>query len=142
ALAVGLAPAARSRAAGPDDAAAVAIARAAADGPATELDVTLDPGGRRVAGHARLRVVNDGPDPMPAVTLWLYPNTLGERAAALNDINFHWMYPGGFSPGAIEIANLRVDGAGTVVTFHDVPLVGRRALARVALPAPLSPGRA
>ena len=79
---------------------------------------------------------------MPAVTLWLYPNTLGERAAALNDINFHWMYPGGFSPGAIEIANLRVDGAATVVTFHDVPLVGRRAFARVALPAPLSPGRA
>jgi len=138
-----LAPAAAPRRAraGPDYAAATA-AQAAAEGPATELDATLDPDGRRIHGHARLRIVNDGPGPITAVNLWLYPNVLAVRAPALNDVRFHWIYPGGFSPGAMEIANARVDGAPAQLALHDVPDIGRRVLAEVALAAPVAPGGA
>jgi hypothetical protein len=76
------------------------------------------------------------------VKLWLYPNTLTERSPALNDVRFHWLYPGGFSPADIEIANLRIDGAPAPVTVHDIPLVGRRALAAAPLARPLAPGQA
>jgi hypothetical protein len=111
-------------------------------GPATDLDVTLDPEGRRIAGHARLRIVNDGAEPMSEVDLWLYPNVLGERGSGLNDVSFHWLYPGGFSPGAIEVSNLRIDGAPAAVTVHDVDFVGPRALATAPLAAPIAPGGA
>jgi len=104
--------------------------------------VTFDPDARRISGHARLRIVNDGPDPVSDVKLWLYPNALAERSPTLNDVRFHWLYPGGFSPAGIELSNLRVDGVPTPVAIHDVPLVGRRAIARVALAAPLAPGQA
>jgi hypothetical protein len=62
-VAAALAGAPRPAAAAPEYAAA-AVAQAATAGPATELDVALDPDARRIAGHARLRVVNDGPAPM------------------------------------------------------------------------------
>ena len=104
--------------------------------------MTFDPDARRISGHARLRIVNDGPDPVSDVKLWLYPNALAERSPTLNDVRFHWLYPGGFSPAGIELSNLRVDGVPTPVAIHDVPLVGRRAIARVALAAPLAPGQA
>jgi hypothetical protein len=67
---------------------------------------------------------------------------LAERSRALNDVSFHWLYPGGFSPGAIEISNLRVDGAPTTVTVRDVDFVGPRALATASLAAPLPRGSA
>ena len=112
-------------------------------GPATDLDVTLDPDARRISGHARLRIVNDGPDPVSDVKLWLYPNVLAERSPALNDVRFHWLYPGGFSPAGIELCERRASTAcRRPVAIHDVPVVGRRALARAALAAPLAPGHA
>jgi hypothetical protein len=77
-----------------------------------------------------------------AVSLWLYPNVLAVRAPALNDVSFHWLYPGGFSPGGIEIANLRVDGVPAQVEIFDLDFVGRRVLALAPLAAPLAPGRA
>src|SRR5262249_11572957 len=126
--------------------AAVSLALAAAvgtvEGPATELDVTLDPGARRISGHARLRVVNDGPEPMRSVKLWLYPNTLEFRARFLNDVNFHWLYPGGMSPASMDVSNLRIDDLPTAVTITDVEFVGRRAMAYAELAAPLAPGGA
>jgi len=104
--------------------------------------VTLDPGGRRITGHARLRVVNDNPEPMRSVMLWLYPNTLAFRARFLNDVNFHWLYPGGLSPASMDVSNLRVDGRPTPVQVEDVDFVGHRAMAFADLPAPLPPGGA
>jgi hypothetical protein len=104
--------------------------------------VTLDPDARRIAGHARLRIVNEGPNRVSHVNLWLYPNTLAWRAWFLNDVNFHWLYPGGLSPAAIDISNVRVDGAPAAVEIFDVERVGRRAIAQVALAAPLPNGRA
>ena len=133
---------ARRRAVAAPGYAAVSVAQAAAEGPATDLEATLDPRGRRISGHARLRIVNDSGAPLTAVNLWLYPNVLAERSPALNDVRFHWLYPGGFSPGGIELANARVDGAPARFAVHDVADVGRRALAEVALAAPLAPGGA
>jgi hypothetical protein len=141
ALAAGLALAPRAAAAGPDYAAET-VARAAAEGPATELDVTLDSRARRISGHARLRIVNDGGDPMTVVNLWLYPNVLAKRWAALNDVKFHWLYPGGFSPAGIEISNARADGVPAPMQIMDYQLVGERAMAQVTLAAPLPQGHA
>ena len=61
---------------------AVVVAQAAAPTPtpATELDVTLDPDARCIWGYARLRVVNDRPEPISSLAFWLYPNALGKRS--------------------------------------------------------------
>ena len=135
-----LAPARRLAAAGPVPAAAV-VAQAVADGPATDLDVTLDPRARRIRGHARLRIVNEAAAPLTTVHLWLYPNALAQRSYALNDVRFHWLYPGGFSPGGIEISNLTVDGLPAPVELVEPYGIGPRSLAVVKLATPLPPGR-
>jgi hypothetical protein len=133
------------------DAAAIALGLLLASGaraatpplaePGVAVDVTLDPGASQVSGHARLRVVNDGGTTVLDLPLWLYPNHLATRAAALGDVNYHWLYPGWFSPAGMEIRNLRVDGAASPFTIEDTP-AGARTIARVGLPAPLAPGRA
>jgi hypothetical protein len=114
---------------------------AAAPETSTEIEATLDPGGARIAGHARLRVVNDGPAPLAAVELWLYPNALADRSPALGDVSFHWLYPGGFSPAGIEIGGAKVAGVPVAAAIRDTPL-GARTLASLPLAAPLAPGEA
>jgi hypothetical protein len=106
-----------------------------------ELDVTLDPGASQVGGHARLRIVNDGVATLTELPLWLYPNHLATRASALGDVNYHWLYPGWFSPAGMEIQNVRVDGRAAPFAMADTPS-GARTIARVALPTPLAAGRA
>jgi hypothetical protein len=110
--------------------------------PAVALDVTFDPGASRVAGHVRLRVVNQTGRPLNDVPLWLYPNHLATRPKALGDVNYHWLYPGvRFSPGAMTVAKARVDGVPAAIALEDTP-AGARTVARVALPTPLAPGAA
>jgi hypothetical protein len=104
--------------------------------PATELDVTLDPDARRIWGHARLRVVNEGSDPTDTFSFWLYPNALGQRSPALTDVSFHWLYPGGFSPASIDVRNVKVDGQPARAE------VSPETVLRVTLPAPVPPGGA
>jgi hypothetical protein len=89
-----------------------------------------------------LRIVNAGSQPLPSLHFVLYPNALAERGPALNDVRCHWLYPGGFSPGGIELTNLRVDGAPAPLTIGDFPFVAPRALATAALATPLAPGGA
>jgi hypothetical protein len=108
--------------------------------PGVELDVTLDPGASRVGGHARLRVVNDTSAPLAELPLWLYPNHLATRSTALGDVNYHWLYPGWFSPAAMQIRNLRVDGRAAPVRMEDTP-AGAGTIALVTLPTALAPGR-
>ncbi|HLK92763.1 MAG TPA: hypothetical protein VKZ18_22915 [Polyangia bacterium] len=123
-------------------AAPAAAPAATVPGPSVALDLTLDPAASRVAGHARLRVVNRTAGPLADVALWLYPNHLAARSKALGDVNYHWIYPGiVFSPGAMTISNARADGAPAPAALEDTP-AGARTLARVTLPAPLSPGAA
>ena len=110
----------------PTDAAATVARRDAPSGPATDLDVTLDPD-----APAHLRATRACASSTTArralstVSLRGCTRTRSPSArAALNDVSFHWLYPGGFSPGAIELANLRIDGAPAPVTIDDVPFVG------------------
>ncbi|HXU05082.1 MAG TPA: hypothetical protein VN903_29175, partial [Polyangia bacterium] len=77
---------------------------------------------------------------MSALHFLLYPNALGERAPALNDVRFHWLYPGGFSPGDIELTNFRIDGVPAPITTGD--LLRRQALVEAPLATPLAPGQA
>ncbi len=117
-------------------------ARAAEPEPAVALDVTLDPSASRVAGHARLRIVNRTNVGQSDVPLWLYANHLATRSKALGDVTYHWLYPGVvFSPAAMTVSNARVDGAPARMALEDTP-AGTRTIARVALAAPLLPGAA
>jgi hypothetical protein len=114
-------------------------ARAAEPVPGVALDVRLDPGQLRLEGHARLTVTNQTEAPIQTLPLWLYPNHLATRVPGLTDINYHWMYPGLFSPAGMTVSDVRVDGAPAAVALADTP-AGARTLARVALPRPLPPG--
>ncbi len=114
-------------------------ARAVEPDPDVALDVTLDPGASRVAGHARLRVVNRTMHALADVPLWLYPNHLATRLPALTDVSYHWLYPGWFSPAAMTVTSARADGAPAALALEETP-AGARTIARVALPAPLAPG--
>jgi hypothetical protein len=76
---------------------------------------------------------------LTSVPLWLYPNHLAQRPAALGDVNFHWLYPGLFSPARMEIGDVRVGGAPAPFALEDTD-AGARTLARVTLPEPLPPG--
>jgi hypothetical protein len=116
-------------------------ARGAEPEPEVALDVTLDPGASRVAGHARLRVVNRAAQALVDVPLWLYPNHLATRSPALTDVSYHWVYPGWFSPAAMTVAGARADGAPAAFKLEDTP-AGARTIARVVLLAPLPPGAA
>jgi hypothetical protein len=120
-------------------AASPARAEPAPTAPAVTLDVTLDPAHERLDGHARLLVANQTGAPIDAVPLWLYPNHLATQSPALNDINYHWLYPGLYSPAAMTVAAASAGGAPAAVTLADTP-AGARTIARVALPAPLPPG--
>jgi hypothetical protein len=111
---------------------------ARADEPTLSIDVTLEPGARAF-GRARYRVRNTSAETLASVPLWLYPNHLAERPAALGDVNFHWLYPGLFSPATMEVGDARVDGAPVDFTIEDTD-AGARTLARVKLPRPLPPG--
>ncbi|HVR01544.1 MAG TPA: hypothetical protein VMT47_05405, partial [Polyangia bacterium] len=101
--------------------------------------MTLDPARGPLYGRAQLRIRNTSAETLTSVPLWLYPNHLGARPAALGDVSFHWLYPGLFSPAVMEIGDVRTDGAPLAFTIEDTD-AGARTLARVALPAPLPPG--
>jgi hypothetical protein len=113
-------------------------ARAAAD-VAVTLDVTLDPERGPLFGRVELRLHNTSGVALATVPLWLYPNHLAERPAALSDVSFHWLYPGLFSPAGMEVGDVRVDGAPAATRIEDTE-AGPRTLARVTLPEPLPPG--
>jgi hypothetical protein len=106
--------------------------------PALSIDVTLEPG-VRAFGRAHYRVNNTSAETLRSVPLWLYPNHLADRPAALGDVNFHWLYPGPFSPATMEVGDARVDGRAAPFTIEDTD-AGARTLARVTLPRPLPPG--
>ncbi|HXJ20627.1 MAG TPA: hypothetical protein VMT03_10365 [Polyangia bacterium] len=114
-------------------------ARADTPDPDVDISVTLDPGAGTLGGHVRLRVTNRSDVPITEVPLWLYPNHLAERSAALNDVNYHWLYPGLFSPAAMTIGDVRVNGTAASVTLADTP-AGAQTIARVPLAPGLPPG--
>lgn len=107
--------------------------------PAVILDVRLDPAERTVEGSARLRFRNTSSSALHEIPLWLYPNRLRRRAADLGDVNFHWLYPRGFSTGDIAVSSAR---AGETPAAFVVESTGQGpdTMARVRLPAPVPPG--
>jgi hypothetical protein len=129
----------RAAPAAPNPAAATVQAQPSAPRGTVALEVALDPAARRATGHARLSVTNTSAAALTDVALWLYPNHLAVRPAGLSDVSFHWLYPGLFSPAAMQVAGARVGGAPAPLALEDTP-AGSRTLARVALPAPLPPG--
>jgi len=109
--------------------------------PQVDLDVAIDPAARRVEGIVRLTVTNTSQVPLRDVPLWLYPNHLSVGPSALGDINYHWIYPGSFSPARITLMEVRIAGEPLPARFvEERTHAGDRTLARVPLAIPVPPG--
>ena len=114
---------------------------AVAHRPRLELLAHLDPGSRRVSGTARWLIPNTSTTALDEVRLWLYPNALGQRPTALGDVNFHWLYPRGFSAARQTLPAVRIGPGRTPAAVRlESSAAGRDTVARVALAAPVPPG--
>ncbi|HEY4185729.1 MAG TPA: hypothetical protein VGP07_11710 [Polyangia bacterium] len=105
--------------------------------PQLDLEATIDPGQHRVSGTATWTIANQSGAPLIELLFWLYPNRLATRPVALGDVSFHWLYPNGFSPGAIHVQTARASG---VALRLEASPVGPDTLLRVRLPAAIAPG--
>ncbi|HEX2657450.1 MAG TPA: hypothetical protein VHU40_04230 [Polyangia bacterium] len=113
-------------------------ARAIDARPRLELTVSVEPARRALDGTARWSITNRSQTPLPELLFWLYPNTLSQRPTQLGDVNFHWLYPRGFSPASMTVGAARVQGSARAFTVEASP-AGARTLVRVPLAAPLPP---
>ena len=86
----------------------------------------------RIAGHARLRIVNDGAAPSSTVPLMLYPNALATALARARRRSLSLAVPGRVLARRHRAANLRMDGVPAPVTIEDLPLVARHDRQRAA----------
>ena len=108
--------------------------------PRLELTATLVPADARVSGSLTLSIPNTSAVALTDVRLWLYPNHLADRSEALGDVNFHWLYPDGFSRADIRIANVRVNEQAAPVSIV-ASSEGAATVAIISLPSPLPPGQ-
>ncbi len=114
----------------------VFAALAAAPAPTTQVDARLDVDRRLVTGTVALSVVNVTADPLDVVYLWLEANRFARRPAALNEVNFYWVYPDRFDPGGARVT--AVKGGRARVVPHAV--AGRGTLVEIRLARPVAPG--
>lgn len=111
--------------------------------PALELIATIDPSARRLSGTATWTLANHGERPLRELLFWLYPNRLAKRAPSLGDVNYHWLYPDGFSPASITVQAVRAGLTATPLAAQvEASSAGEATVLRVSLPAPLAPGAA
>jgi len=109
--------------------------------PTLELNATIDPRARRLTGTATWTLANQGDEPLRELLFWLYPNRLAKRAPALGDVNFHWLYPNGFSPASITVPAVRAGSTAAALGARvEASSAGEATVLRVVLPAPLAPG--
>lgn len=108
--------------------------------PRYDVSVRVDFEARRVEGHARIVVDNDGAEPLGELYLWRFPERFAARSPALNDYNFYWVYPTRFNPGHMRTGAVVVDGRAAAVEVRDHPQAGKGTLLHVALDPPLGPG--
>jgi hypothetical protein len=107
--------------------------------PRVDLQAALTPDHRRIAGRVVIAIPNPSATTLHEARLWLYPNHLSHRPAALGDVNFHWLYPAGFSPARIELTAARVEGRPVPVSLSASP-AGPDTVAVLPLPTPVPPG--
>ena len=109
--------------------------------PALDLTARIDPEARRLTGTATWTIANQGDRPLGELLFWLYPNRLAKRSPGLGDVNFHWLYPDGFSPASMAVQAVHAGAAATALATHvEASSAGEATVMRVALPAPLAPG--
>jgi|GEM_PF-1337264 len=109
--------------------------------PSLDLAATIEPSDRRLTGTATWTITNHGDQPLGELLFWLYPNRLAKRAPALGDVNFHWLYPDGFSPASMTIRTVQAGLTAAPLSWHvEASPAGEATILRVALPAPLAPG--
>lgn len=111
--------------------------------PALDLTAEIDPHARRLTGTATWTITNHGQQPLGELLFWLYPNRLTKPAPALGDVNFHWLYPSGFSPASMAIQAVHAGLTAAPLAAHvEASPAGEGTILRVVLPAPLPPGAA
>jgi hypothetical protein len=105
------------------------------------VNARLDPVQRTVTGGVVIQIVNHTSRPLTHVPLWLYADRFARRPA-LNDIQYYWLYPTRFDPGAMRLTAVAVDGTAVPPSrWQEVPGPwGDRGLVRIQLARPLAPG--
>jgi hypothetical protein len=113
----------------------------------THVEAAFDVASRSIVGDVELRITNVTPDAITSVPVWLYANRFKVKSAAVDQINFYWVYPREFNPGWTVVRDLIQEGEHGVrrnATGELVPhaLAGRDTLLMIALPEAVQPGEA
>ncbi len=108
--------------------------------PRCAIDVAIDPVHRIATGRVAIDLENTTGEPLSAIELWRYPARLERPSPALTEIDWHWHYPRGFSPGRMDVRDVAVDGRPVAPAILDDPLAGAGTVLRLPLPEPLPPG--
>src|SRR5260221_7483937 len=106
---------------------------------AVELDVTVDTARRRATVRTHIAFDNDQAQPLTEVVLWRYASRFSVRSPKLNDYNFHWVYPGTFSPGRMAGGVVRAQGRPMVAREEDHADAGPKTVWRGGVPPPPPP---
>ena len=106
----------------------------------TRVACRLDAAGKALSGRAQFGFPNVSGAPLTKAYLWLYPNRFARAPAALDDVNFYWVYPRRVSPGFARVESVTVDGVETSARMQAHPLAGKDTLLEVDFPAPVAPG--
>jgi hypothetical protein len=132
--------------------AALAIPGIAAAEPApnvtARIGARLWPDGDRLDGKIALDIVNDTPEPLSSIPLWLYPNRFADPERGVDARTANWLYPYGASPGSMAVDAAAWNGAplpASALRREAMPAGGSPeglpdAVLVVRLPAPLAPG--
>ncbi|MGM0577458.1 MAG: hypothetical protein ACQEXJ_17170 [Myxococcota bacterium] len=100
-----------------------------------DVDLVVDPALREVRGEVLLRLRNPGREVLDHVLLWRFPETLSRLPEGMDEVVEPRMFPEGFSPGGMQLEEIR-DARGRRLDVEDATPT----LARVALAHPLAPG--
>lgn len=112
------------------------------------IEAELDADRGDIRGTVRVSVRNPASAPLTRAYLWLLPNRLSAPPAALNDVNYHWVYPSKFNPGSMSLKSVSAGPPGREQAVPDSArraephaVAGRGVLWSVTLPEPIAPGQ-
>jgi len=109
--------------------------------PAYRIDATLTLTPPQIRGTVTVELTNSAAAPLDRVLLVLFPNRFVEPDTTVNDINrpYVW-YREAFSPGAMHVDAVRINGEPIVTQGAEAPGVPTGCLLDAHLVHPLSPG--
>lgn len=107
--------------------------------PVYQLRATLAADGASLRGEVSITFENTTAAPLSEALVMLYPNRFTERPAYLSELNQPAHYPGAFSPGAMRLTRVTVDGAPVSVSGYQEGPESEKLFAALPLVPALAP---